>query len=235
MLDYSLHDNLLTERPGDMSAKAHPSGSYDREAFINVMLERGTLVTKTDIVAVLTNMEEAAASIVKNGGTINMPLFNTSFSITGVFDGPTDSFDAARHKLKVNVRKGSVFREAEQQVKMSKANTVSPQPQIMEVKDVTSGKIDSVLTSGGIIEIAGINIKLSGKKSDVGLCFVAEDGTENKAAVVAANKPSRVIAQIPVLAKGVYKVKIVTQFCGRNGKDWKEAKVATYNRSFRVE
>ncbi len=57
MLEYSLHDNMLTERTDDMSAHMHSRENYDRDAFINLMLQRGMLVTKTDIVAVFTNQE----------------------------------------------------------------------------------------------------------------------------------------------------------------------------------
>ena len=57
MLKYSLSENLLTERPDDYSAQAQPTASHDREAIINRMLQRGTLVNRTDIVAVLNNLE----------------------------------------------------------------------------------------------------------------------------------------------------------------------------------
>jgi hypothetical protein len=232
MLDYSLHDNLLTERTDDMSAQTHPKTSYDREAFINLMLQRGTLVTKTDIVAVFNNMEETAAYIIENGDTINLPLLNTGFSISGVFDGATDMFDPARHRLNVNVIKGSVLREAEKRVKLSKISAPSPQPQILEVKDSVSGKVDSTLTARGAVEIAGINIKLSGDKPETGLYFVAKNGTETKAVTIVSNKPSQVIALIPALAKGVYTIKIVTQYSGSNL--LKEAKTTVFTKPLTV-
>ncbi len=232
MLGYSLHNNPLTERTDDMSAQTHPGQSYDREAFINLMLQRGTLVTKTDIVAVFNNMEETAAYLIENGDTINLPLLNTGFSITGVFEGATDSFDAARHKLNVNVRKGTVLREAEKRVKLSKITAPSPQPQIIEVKDSISGVVDTALTAGGAVELAGINIKLSGDKPEVGLYFVAENGTETKAATVITNKPSQLIALIPALAAGVYNIKIVTQYSSSNL--LKEAKTTIYAKPLTV-
>ena len=232
MLDYSLHDNLLTERPDDMSAQPHPSTNYDREAFINLMLQRGTLVTKTDIVAVFNNMEETAAYIIENGSTINLPLFSTSFSISGVFEGATDSFDSARHKLNVTVRKGIVLRDAEQRVKVSKVNASSPQPYIIEVRDSVSGNVDSILTSGGVVELAGVHIKLLGANPEVGLYFIAEDNTETKAVTIITNKPSQLIAIIPVLAAGVYRIKVVTQCSG--GKEWKEPKEVRYSKKLTV-
>ncbi len=236
MLHYSLHDNVLTERSDDMSAKTHVSESYNRDAFINLMLQRGTLLTKTDILAVFNNMEETAVYIIENGGTLNLPLFSTGFSITGVFEGATDAFDAERHKLKVNVRKGSLLREAEKQVKISKMNTPPHQPQILEVKDSISGKVNSILSAGGVVEIAGIDIKILGDKPEVGLYFTSSGSTgannEAKASTIITNKPSKLIALIPVLPTGTYKIKIVTQY--NSGKDLKKPKVTICTQSFTV-
>jgi hypothetical protein len=229
MLEYSLHDNVLTDRPDDMSALAHPGESYDREAFINLMLQRGTLLTKTDIIAVFTNMEETAANIIENGGTLNLPLFSTGFSVTGVFEGATDTFDPSRHRVNVNVRKGIALREAEKRVKVTKIKAPSTQPQILEVKDSISGTVDKILTSGGAVEVAGVNIKLSGNKNEVGLYFVAEDGTETPSSTIIMNKPSQLIALIPQLAAGLYKIKVVTQFSG--GRELKDSKEVLYPKS----
>jgi hypothetical protein len=232
MLDYSLHDNLLTDRTDDMSAQTHPKQSYDRDAFINLMLQRGTLVTKTDIVAVFNNMEETAAYIVENGDTLNLPLLNTSVSISGVFEGATDVFDPARHKLNVNVSKGKVLRDAERRIKVSKISAPAPQPQILEVRDSVSGAVDTVLTSGGAVEVQGSSIKLSGERPETGLYFVAEDGAETKAATIVTNKPSHLIALIPALAAGTYKLKVVTQY--NSGKDLKEPKTTVFGKPLTV-
>jgi hypothetical protein len=171
-------------------------------------------------------MEETAAYIVENGDTLNLPLLSTGFSITGVFEGATDSFDPARHRLNVNVRKGTVLRDAEQRVKLAKVTAASPQPQIIEVKDSVSAAVDTSLTANGAVELAGINIKIAGDKPENGLYFVSESGSETKAVTVITNKPSQLIALIPALAAGVYRVKVVTQY--GSGKDLKEPKTTLY-------
>lgn len=56
MLNYSLFPNLLTDRPDDYSAQVLPALTYTREQIIDLMLRRGTLTTKTDVVAVLNNL-----------------------------------------------------------------------------------------------------------------------------------------------------------------------------------
>ncbi|MDR2117076.1 MAG: hypothetical protein LBP87_11920 [Planctomycetaceae bacterium] len=48
----------MTERKDDLAAQTHSKNSYTKEEFIDLMLQRGTLVTKTDVLAVLNNMKE---------------------------------------------------------------------------------------------------------------------------------------------------------------------------------
>ena len=119
-LKYSLHDNPLTERPDDYAAQAHSMGSLDEEAIIERILTRGTTLTRTDVTAVFTALKEVVAEAAAQGYSVNLPLFNTAFSISGVFDGPMDSFDANRHKLNINITKGIVLRDAEKRVKLEK-------------------------------------------------------------------------------------------------------------------
>jgi hypothetical protein len=85
--------------------------------------------------------------------------------------------------LHANVNKGTVIRDAEKEIKLTKVNTPSPQPQILEVKDSVSRKVDEILTSGGVVEVNGINIKITGNDEACSLYFVAED-TEIKAATL---------------------------------------------------
>ncbi|MGC3979519.1 MAG: DNA-binding domain-containing protein [Paludibacteraceae bacterium] len=215
-LKYSLTENLLTERPDDYSAQTHSAESYGKEKFIKRLLGKGTLVTETDALAVLNIIESTVREITLEGGTINLPLFNTSFSISGVFESPLDMFDANRHKLNVNITKGTLLRDAEKEVTFEKTTSPVPQPQIQEVKDSVSGKTNETLTPGGIIEVRGYNIKVAGGDAAAGLWFISESGAEVKATILAQNKPSLLIAQIPVLAAGNWQVKIITQYSGSN-------------------
>lgn len=214
MVTYSLTENKLTEREDDYMAQAHNKNSFDKEAIIERLLQRGTLLTKTDILAVLNGLEEVAVDIAKEGGTINLPLFHTSFSISGVFNGPLDVFDHNRHKFNINVNKGKVFRDAENHIELEKIGMPPPSNQIVEVKDSVSGKVNETLTPSGVVEIFGTNIKIDGKDMSCGLYFVPTTGAETKAVTLVQNKPSAIIAIVPALPKGKYTVKIVTQYSG---------------------
>ena len=227
MLKYSLSENLLTDRPDDYSAQTHATESLDKEAIIARILKRGTTLTKTDVLAVFNGIEEVIADALLEGNTINLPLFNTSFSISGVFESPLDVFDGNRHKLNINLTKGVLLRETEKDVKFEKTNTVTPLPQIQEVKDSISGTVNETLTPNGVVEVRGYNLKIEGDDPTCGLWFVNSNGTETKANVFIENKPSKIIAMIPALANGNYQVKVVTQYVS-NHKFLKTPKLFIY-------
>ena len=233
MLKYSLNENLLTERTDDYSAQTHASGSFDMDAIINRMLSRGTLVTRTDVVAVMNNFQEAIVDIVNEGGMINTPLFNTSFSISGVFESPLDSFDGNRHKLNINVTKGILLRGTEKSVKFEKTNAATPTPQIQEVKDSVSGTTNEHLTPNGVVEVYGYNLKIIGDDPNCGLWIVSTDGNEIRAEIIVENKPSKIIAMIPYFEFEEIQLKIVTQYSG-SGAILKTPKVFTYPKILKI-
>lgn len=212
MLKYSLTRNLLTGNADDYTAKTQSLGSYDKEAIITNMLWRGSLLTRTDIVAVLNGFEESIANIIHDGGTVNTPLFNTSFSISGKFEGGVDNFDHKRHKVNVNINKGILIRNAEAKVIPEKTSAIAPQLQILEVKDSVSGKVNERLTPGGVLEVWGNNIKITGDHPECGIYFVPESGEAVKVQVIAQNKPSSLILAIPKLTASTYTLTLVTQF-----------------------
>ena len=216
MLKYFLLDNPLTERPDDYAAQTVATRAYSRNEIIDLLLRKGTLVTRTDAVAVLNIVEEVVVDIIRDGGTVNLPLFNTSFSISGVFDGPMDTFDPSRHKLNVNLTKGTLLRNAEREVRVQKTDVGTTMPAIIEVKDAISGTTNETLTPNGVIQLWGSNVKVDGDHADVGLWFVPETGDAVKATVLVSNKPSSVIAMIPALAAGAYTLRLVTQHSGSN-------------------
>jgi hypothetical protein len=232
-LKYALVENLLTERPDDYSAIAYPLASLDMEAIITRMLQRGTSLTRTDILAVMNGFNETVEEALLQGYTLTLPLFNTSFSISGVFESPLDTFDGNRHKLNINLTKGVKLRNAEKNVKFEKTNTAAPLPQIQEVKDSVSGRVNERLTPGGVVELRGYNLKIEGDNPACGLWFVAANGQETKAATIIENKPSKILAMIPALSAGAYQVKVATQYA--NGvKLLKTPKIFVYPKTLSV-
>jgi hypothetical protein len=219
-MQYFVAENHLTEIQGDMIAIPIPDGTIDKEGLATHVMDRGSTVTRTDLVATMNIIEEVIVSFSERGYTFNLPLFNTSFSISGPIDGVQGAFDGNNNKLNLNISKGVSLRSVAGKVKLFKTTAPNKNmPEILEVKDAKSGEVNTILTPNRIVELYGNNIKISSDEENANACglwFVADDGTAVKAETFSDNKASRVVANIPDLKTGSYQVKIVTQYTSGN-------------------
>ena len=216
-MKYALRENLLTPAPGNYMAQVADVRSYTLDEIINLMMEKGSSVTRADAAAVLQVYGEVCALVIANGSALNTPLFNTSMSISGVFDGANDSFDRRRHAVNLNMTTGTLLRDALASVKCEKTQIASTDPYITEVKDVVSDTVNSALTKGGIVQITGSRLKFDAKDETQGIFFVPETGAPVRATVVAENKPARLTALIPqTLDAGIRYIEIRTKLLDNN-------------------
>ena len=205
MLKYSLRENLLTPDPDDCMAQVQDVRSYGQDEIIDLMMRRGTTLTRADVAAVLQVFAEVVGELTADGCAVNTPLFNTGFSVGGVFNGMSDSFDKARHTVSVNVNPGTALREAVKSVRTEKTEGNSTDPYITEATDVVSGAVNSTLTAGGILRLVGSRLKFDASDEAQGVFLVPEAGEAVRCAVVAENKPARVMVMIPQdIAPGTY-------------------------------
>lgn len=216
MLKYSLRENLLTPEPDDCMAQVQDVRSYSEDEIIDLMLKRGTTLSKADITAALQVYNEVVAEAVADGCAVNTPIFSTSFSISGVFNTMADSFDKTRHTISVNVNAGAALREAAKNVRPEKTEAAATGPYITEAADIVSGAVNSTLTAGGILRLTGSRLKFDAADAEQGVFLVPADGGEAvKCGVVAENKPARVMVMVPADVKsGAYSVEVRTKVHG---------------------
>ena len=219
MLRYSLRENLLTPAPDDYMAQAADVRSYTLDEIIDLMMEKGTTLTRADVAATLQVYGEVVSAIIKDGSAVNTPLMNTSMSISGVFNGAADAFDKKRHTINLNLSAGTLLRDAVTKVKCEKTEAAGTDPYITEVTDIVSGKTNEVLTKGGIVQITGSRLKFDAKDASQGIFFVPETGNPVRDSVIAENKPARLMAIIPAdLAAGTYYIEVRTKIIGSSQK-----------------
>ena len=219
MLKYSLRENLLTPAPDDYMAQAADVRSYTLDEIIDLMMEKGSTLTRADVAATLQVYGEVVSAIIKDGSAVNTPLMNTSMSISGVFDGANDSFDKKRHTVNLNITAGTLLRDAVTKVKCEKTEGTSTDPYITEVTDIVTGTVNTTLTKGGVVQLVGSHLKFDAKDTAQGIFFVPETGAPVRAAVIAENKPARLMAIIPAdLAAGTYYVEVRTKIIGSSQK-----------------
>ena len=213
MLKYSLRENLLTPAPDDYMAQAQDVRSYTLDEIIDLMMDKGTTITRADVAATLQVYGEVCASLIKDGSALNTPLFNTALTIAGVFNGANDAFDKKRHTVNLNMTAGTLLRDAVTKVKCEKTEAAGTDPYITEVTDIVSGKTNEVLTKGGIVQITGSRLKFDAKDASQGIFFVPETGNPVRASVIAENKPARLMAIIPAdLAAGSWYIEVRTKY-----------------------
>ena len=230
MLKYSLRENLLTPAPDDYMAQATDVRSYTLDEIIDLMMEKGTTLTRADVAATLQVYGEVVSAIIKDGSAVNTPLMNTSMSISGVFDGANDIFDKKRHTVNLNITAGTLLRDAVTKVKCEKTEGASTDPYITEVTDIVTGTANTTLTKGGVVQLVGARLKFDAKDAAQGIFFVPETGEAVRAAVIAENKPARLMAIIPAdLAAGTYYIEVRTKI-DMGGKKLKTHKTGRFNK-----
>ena len=234
MLKYSLRENLLTPAPDDYMAQVTDVRSYTLDEIIDLMMDKGTTLTRADVAATLQVYGEVCSSHIKDGAALNTPLMNTSMSISGVFDGANDSFDKKRHTVNLNITAGILLRDVLPKIKCEKTEAASTDPYITEVADIVSGKVNEVLTKGGVVQLTGSRLKFKADDTAQGIFFVPETGNPVRASVIAENKPARLMAIIPAdLPAGTYYIEVRSKHSG-GGKPLKAVKAGRFAKPLTV-
>ncbi len=83
-LKYALFENHLTDDPSDYMAVVQLQASKSQEDVIDLMIGRGSTVTKAEALSVLEEYAAAIEQLLREGQALNTPLFNLSPTIKGV-------------------------------------------------------------------------------------------------------------------------------------------------------
>jgi len=210
-INYHLQQLTLSDDPGEYIAKALPKGRLNENAIVDRIVSKGSTLRKADIAATLILYTEVIADALLEGYTLKLPTVNSSISFKGVLRDPAEEVD--KKSFKIRFSKGKAIRKAEKEVELERVVIPPPTPVIKGVRDKKTGNLNTVMTSGGAIEIKGKRLKIDGDDPACGLWFIAQDGTQTKATDIIENMPARIIAMVPEgLAPGSYRIKVVTQY-----------------------
>lgn len=210
-MKYYVTKNHLTNE-NNYIARVLATHSVSQAGLIKKMLEKRSAVGKTDIVAVLNSFYETIVQCIKDGDTVILPLFNISYSITGIFEDDEEVFSKKKHKLHIKLKTGKIIKDILHEVLITKIASPNVHTQITQVVDIGSETTNRQITSEGLFELLGSRLKIAGSHPNVGLYFVAEDTTEIKVTRFSRNTFKNIIAQAPQLTPGKYTIRIKTQF-----------------------
>ena len=211
-LKYSLIESKLKNAPDAYLAKPQLEQSCTLDQIVSNMLNRGTSLTQTDIEAVIDLFFTECETQIANGRPLNLPFLNGMPVVRGTFSDPNDSFDPNRHSIEYKLSPGTRIKKAVHKIKTEKVAYNEPMPVISQFMDVNSHSINSLITSKGIGEISGAKLQIDTTDSKQGIFFIHSSGTANKVTIIAKNRPSKLIFQIPELEAGTYHIEIRTQF-----------------------
>ena len=262
MLKYSLRENLLTPAPDDYmaqmadvrsvfenmraitaSSRKNKCSAYTQYAcalFLLNSLFLPRLFSKR-VTALCKYMRQIQGANKKHPQAYLMYVEDCFLCSNAVVahrfpqeDGANDIFDKKRHTVNLNLTAGTLLRDAVTKVKCEKTEAASTDPYITEVADIVSGKVNEVLTKGGVVQLVGARLKFDAKDTAQGIFFVPETGEAVRAAVIAENKPARLMAIIPAdLAAGTYCIEVRTKIA-EGGKALKNLKTGRFAKALTV-
>ena len=201
---YALFENHLTSDPDDYMAIVQSQRTRDINDIIDIMIGRGSTVTKAEALSVLEEFNNALSQVLADGDSINLPFFKAKISISGEFANAEAPFDRNIHHLNLKVRPGDVLSKIVKDLAVERVQGLSAVPTLKTFKDVVSDTTNDTLTANGVGELKGSHLKIDTTDADQGVFFIAADGTETAVSTYIRNKPGNLIFMIPTLTSGTY-------------------------------
>ena len=217
MIDYMLKQNDLSgAEPNKYRAIVINGRTCSFEDIANRLIQKDTGLSRSVIVGLWDGIMHTVEEMISEGILINTDLFRVHFSIRGAFNDQKDKFDKSRHEVRLNLSPGPLLSKTPEKLKVKK-HAFRTLSYINSVTDVKTGSEDKSLTPGSVVRISGKRLKISGTEPVCGLYFMPEKPNEQPVKVttsdIVMNNPSEVIAVIPKLGKGNWKLRLVTQYC----------------------
>jgi hypothetical protein len=231
MIEFVLDDLGFTPASGDKRAQVVNPRICTQDVVVDRMVASGSGITRSQAIGALTCLMDVLCDITQEGATFTLDILHSEFSITGTFESADSHFERKHHRIVLHIRpRGRLARIVEGLVPQKLPATLSG-PVVTGVHDLTTETTDDRLTMGGGMRITGLKMKLDGDDPSVGLYIMPASGEQVKLTKpsILVNKPSEIIAMIPVLTPGACHIKIITQYSG-GSKPLKTPHTVVYDR-----
>ena len=194
-----LRPNLLTkDDDNDYVAEVlTQKDTLHNENIANAIIKEGSEIKYDTLLSIIKQRDRIVREHLMMGYSLLTEVCQYTPRITGPWGGETAKFDPAIHKLTLEV-----------------LGAKSEVGRIGMVTDTFTGLSNGSITPNEDILIEGDRIRINGADSSVGIFFVSEDGEKVTPVTrrLTQNDPSRIIARVPALTDGKYRLRIVTQF-----------------------
>lgn len=212
MLDYSLHDNVLTRDETDFMAMIQNSQKCKIPDIVEDITVAGSILKETECVAVIHATFKALGKRLARGEGFQSEYLIIDHSISGVFTNEDDQFDPKRHAVNVNVRLASTLREMTSKIPVNKVKSTTPMPTLEQVYDHWTQTSNDVITPKSSVDIQGVNLKIGDAEDPQQGIFLADArNAEVRIDRISLNKPKKIVFSVPEnLKKGDYTLTVRT-------------------------
>jgi hypothetical protein len=211
-----LYLNYLPNVPGKYIARTDNEADLTIEQVCAALKNRGGFTGNyEDLVEFVKRFFDEVAYQLCNGFAVNVGYFSVHPNIGGTFDKLTEGQDEEKHPVTFRFRVRAPLRALAQHIVVVVEGLADAGGYIDEIIDVATESVDENLTPGGMINISGHKIKVAGDNADIGIYFVSATDPTQRVKVIsnlAENASSKIIALIPALASGGWKLEIITQY-----------------------
>ena len=123
----------------------------------------------------------------------------------GCYNGMTDSYDTARHKVVLGANPASRIRSTfRENATVSRVEATKPAPNILACTNMASSEVNADITVGKICVIDGKRLKHDPSVTGEGILFVDDaTGTEYAVTEIQKNKPSQLVFLVPTIPLGL--------------------------------
>ena len=205
MIKYALFLNKLTEDPLDCAARVVDVPNYYLEDIVKRATQEGKTMTEEEMYAAYSSIEKAMIDIIGEGGSVQLSILNTAFTVSGVFDTDEEPFTEGKHRLNLKIYPSDnlVVAARKNRLKRVRAKEYAPEPTKLE--DIASDTVNERLTPGNMACLKGTDLKFEPEQADEGLYVVSDRGPATKVEQLARNMPGELVFLVPAkLGKGNY-------------------------------
>jgi hypothetical protein len=233
-----LHKNLLTKREDDFYGRVVNIASVNENELIDRVVKAGTDINPATLKAAYERQKQEALKAVVRGEIVSFGLGHVALDVQGAFIGRGAQWNTKIHRLVARIAASKELREALAKTPVHVLGEAPDSSIINSITDVASDTVNDTITPGGIANLKGNRIKITGDKPGTGLFFTEQDSHEVTSVpftAIGTNDPSKISFVIPAtLSAGSYLLSIGTQF-GGGGKERKDVKIITLTYVLSVE
>ena len=217
--------NLLTEDPNDFILQLIGGMKYDLSDIIQlVLLDGATVKTAQDLEESFRMVMEKGIEMSLMGNNVSLEYIQMRASVSGVFNSSTETFTRPKHEVNPVLTAGQAYLDAAHNTLVENMGPAQNNI-ISEVVNRTTKQVNKDISSGGVLELHGKGLKVTGSEMYPAHVYICDAATGTITKNISeedllTNLPTQVMFQVPagLEAGKMYIVKISTQATGNAGK-----------------